>query len=128
MDLFKDILPAIQKRKKDLSNDEGFKKSYDAFLVNRALSYHADSILHANEMNLRHGLDENLQFQYYLNSIRAMNRPFQKWAKVDDNKDLEAVKEYFGYSNEKAKAALLILNDEQITYIKNKINKGGVTK
>ena len=128
MDLFKDILPAIQKTKKDLSNDEGFKKSYNAFVVNRALSYHVDCIAYAAEMNLYPGLDNDLQFQYYLNKVRSMKRKFQPWQKAEVNKDLGPIKEYFGFSNEKAKQALRILNDEHITYIKDKTNKGGVTK
>jgi Bacteriophage clamp loader A subunit len=127
-DLFKEIVPAILQTKKNVLVTEQDVKSYPPYMVNRALSQHMDCILHVNEMNRNYGLDNDLQFQYYLNSIRPMKRPFQKWAKVENDKDLDAVKEYFGYSNEKAKMALQILNNEQLTYIKNKINKGGVTK
>lgn len=126
MDLFKDILPAIQKTKKDLTNDQDFKKSYNAFVVNRALSYHVDSILHANEMNLRHGLDENLQFQYYLSVIRSMKRPFIKWVKPPSDDDLIAVKQYFKISTSKAREALKLLDVEKIKQIKEKISIGGV--
>ena len=127
-DLFKEIVPAILKTKQNVLQTEQDVKSYPAYMVNKAVSYYVDCIMYANEMNLNHGLDNDLQFQYYLNSIRPMKRQYQKWQKVEDDKNLEAVKEYYGYSNEKARMALLILNDEQITYIKNKINKGGVTK
>ena len=40
-------------------------------------------------------------------------------------KDIEYVKEYYGYSNEKAKSALDILDDEQLQTIKRSLNKGG---
>ena len=128
MDLFKDIIPAILQTKKNVLETEQDIKSYAPYMVNKALSYHMDCIFYVNEMNKNYGLDNELQFQYYLNSVRSMKRPFQKWAKAETNDDLESVKEYFGFSNEKAKQALQILNNEQITFIKNKINKGGVTK
>jgi hypothetical protein len=127
-DLFKEVIPAILQTKKNVLNDEQDVKKYDAFIVNKALSYHIDCILYANAMNMAHDLDNDLQFQFYLNTIRPMKRKFQPWQKAEVDKDLEPIKEYFGFSNEKAKHALRILNDEQITYIKNITNKGGVTK
>lgn len=127
-DLFKEVIPALLQTKKNVLKDEQDVKKYDAFIVNKALSYHIDCILYANEMNMAHGLDNDLQFQFYLNTVRPMKRKFQSWQKAEVNKDLEPIKEYFGFSNEKAKHALRILNDEQITYIKNITNKGGVTK
>ena len=126
MDLFKDILPSIQKTKKDLSDESDFKKSYNAFVVNRALSYHVDSILYANEMNVRHGLDENLQYHFYLNSIRSMKRKFQPWVKKEKNDILDAIKEYHKFSSAKALEALRILSHDQIEHIINKTKKGGV--
>ena len=87
-----------------------------------------DCILYANEMNLYSEIDKDLQYQYLLNTIRSMKRKFQPWQKASADKDLECVKEYFGYSNQKAKEALRILNDEQIAEIKAKTNKGGMNK
>ena len=127
-DLFKEVIPAILQTKTNVLVDEHDVKKYDAFIVNKALSFHVDCILHANEMNKFHGLDNDLQFQYYLNTIRSMKRKYQPWQKAEVNKDLEPIKEYFGFSNEKAKQALRVLNDEHITLIKEKTNKGGVTK
>jgi len=124
-DLFKEIIPSILQTKKDVLDDE---KSYNAFIVNRALSYHIDCILYANQMNMNHGLPGKLQYQYFLNTIRPMKRKFQPWQKQEAIKNLECVKEYFGYSNEKAKEALRILNSDQIAFIKEKIDKGGVNK
>ncbi len=129
-DLFKEIIPSILQTKKDYLVDEYEEKLYesDAYRVNRALSYHMDCILYANQMNMNPQLDGKLQYQYYINTIRSMKRKFQPWQKVDKNSDLDAVKEYFGFNNEKAKQALRILNNDQITLIKEKTNKGGVTK
>jgi len=127
-DLFKEIVPSILQTKKNVIRDEIDLKDYKAFMVNRALSYHLDCILYANEMNVHNQLDPDMQYSYLLNTIRPMKRKFQPWQKAEVNKDLECVKQYFGYSNEKAKDVLRILNDEQIAEIKAKTNKGGVIK
>ena len=127
-DLFKDIIPSILQTKKNVLQDEIDVKDYTPFVVNRALSYHMDCILYANEMNLYPEMDKDLQYQYLLNTIRSMKRKFQPWQKASADKDLECVKEYFGYSNQKAKEALRILNDEQIAEIKATTIKGGVNK
>jgi len=125
-DLFKEIVPSILQTKKNVFNEEREYKDYKPFMVNRALSFHMDCVLYANELNLNSGLDSDMQYQYLLNTIRPMKRKFQPWQKAEVLKDIECVKQYFGYSNEKAKEALRILNDEQIAEIKAKTNKGGV--
>jgi hypothetical protein len=127
-DLFKEIVPSILQTKKNVFQDEYEYKDYAPLMVNRALSYHMDCVLYANEMNLNPSLDKDMQYSYLLNTIRSMKRKFQPWQKSSADKDLECVKVYFGYSNEKAKEALRILTDEQIAEIKAKTNKGGVTK
>ena len=127
-DLFKEVIPSILQTKKNVFQDEYDYKDYTPFVVNRALSYHMDCVLYANEMNLNPSLDKDLQYSYLLNTIRSMKRKFQPWQKASTDKDLECVKVYFGYSNEKAKEALRILTEEQIAEIKAKTNKGGVTK
>ena len=127
-DLFKEILPSILQTKKSPFRDEIDYKDYKPFIINRSLSYHMDCVLYANEMNLHPEIDSDHQYSYLLNTIRSMKRKFQPWQKTLADKDIECVKEYFGYSNEKAKEALRILNDEQIAEIKAKIIKGGVTK
>ena len=121
-DLFKDIIPSILQTKKNVLDDE---KDYVPFVVNRALSFHYDCIMHANQMNMHSGIDKKLQYDFYLNSIRSYRRPYQKWLKKETIENLNAVKEYFKYSNEKAQEALSILSDEQISAIKEKIDKGG---
>lgn len=128
MDLFKDIIPSILQTKKCVINDEIDQKDYVSFVVNRALSYHLDCVLYANEMNMYNGLDKDMQYQYLLNSVRSMKRKFQPWQKSNVIKDLECVKEYFGFSNNKAKDALRILSEDQLSEIREKTHKGGVNK
>ena len=124
-DLFKEIIPSILQTKKSPFQDELDYKDYNAFVVNRALSYHMDCILYINQMNLHPDLEKDMQYQYLLNTIRPMKRKFQPWQKASADKDIESVKLYFGYSNEKAKEALRILNDEQLAEIRRKTDKGG---
>jgi hypothetical protein len=115
----------LHKKKQDDDFDIG---SYAPFLVNRSLSYHMDCILYVSEMNIKANIDKDMQYQYLLNSIRPMKRKFEPWQKSSVDKNIECVKEFFGYSNQKAKDALSILTDEQIAEIKIKIDKGGVKK
>ena len=112
-------------RKKKPDGDLDFV-DYAPFIVNRSLSYHMDCVLYANEMNLYPGTDKDIQYQYFLNSIRPMKRGFQPWQKSKTDENIECVKTYFGYSDAKAKEALRILTDEQIADIKTKIDTGGV--
>ena len=122
----KEYLNAINHTKKNVmdSEDTMWVKKYPAFIVNKVLSGFQDTIMLVNEMNRNHFLDKDMQFQFLLNSIRSKKRysPFLRASKI---KDIECVKEYYGYNNEKAKSALDILNDEQISAIKTKLNKGG---
>jgi len=104
--------------------DDVDEKSYTPFMINRSLSYFPDTVLFANEMNANHHLDKKLQFHFLINTIRKRKR-FSKWAKPIKESDLEVVKEYYGYSNEKAKQALSLLSDEQINLLKQKVYKGG---
>ena len=126
-DLFKDYLPAINHTKKNLmdSDDVMWEKKYPAFMVNKVLSGFSDTIMLTNEMNRNHFLDRDMQFQFLLNSIRSKKRftPFLRASKI---KDIECVKEYYGYSNEKAKSALNILTKEQLKLIKERLYKGGI--
>lgn len=121
-DLFKDIIPSILQHKRPVLEDN---KQYHAFVVNRALSFHYDCVLPANEMNLYPGLSGTMQYQYLLNTVRGYKRPFRKWEKRETIDDLDAVREYYNYSYEKAKEALVLLNAAQLEEIRKAINKGG---
>jgi len=106
-------------------DDELDFKDYAPFIVNRSLSYHIDCVLYANEMNLWPSTDKDMQYQYLLNSIRPMKRKFAPWQKSKNDENIDCLKTYLGYSNQKAKEALRILTDEQIAEIKRKTDKGG---
>ena len=119
-----DYLTAINDTKKDVMIDDIAEKGYNAFMVNRGLSYFNDTVLFANEMNLNAHLDNRLQFDFLINIVRRRKR-FSKWMKPETASDVEVVKEYYGYSNEKASQALTLLTPEQIIDIKKKVYKGG---
>jgi len=122
----KDYLKAINQSKEKLmdGDDQEWEKKYPPFIVNKCLSPFPDTIQLVNEMNQLPHLDKKLQFDFLINSLRPRKR-FSPWMKAKKLDNLEYVKEYYGYSNEKAKTALEILNDEQISAIKKKLNKGG---
>ena len=119
-----DYLNSINLTKQDIMVDDICEKAYNSFMINRGLSYFPDTIIIANEMNRHHQADNKLQYHFLINMIRKRKR-FSKWAKAQKESDIDAVKEYYGYSNEKARQALTLLSPDQITIIKNKVSKGG---
>lgn len=128
MDLFKEVLPSILSTKQYQIQCEEDEKKYDAFMVNRALSFHKDCVLYANEMNINFHLDKKLQYDFLFHGIKKGKRPYQKWIKPDFIENLSNVKEYFGYSDQKAKEALRILSDQDLEDISKKLEKGGQQK
>jgi hypothetical protein len=123
-----DYVNQILYGKKDLIVDAATEKEYNAYIVNRALSYHSDCVLFANEMNQRHFVDKKMQNSFLINTIRSKKRPFAKWVKSEKSENLQCVKAYFGYSDNKAKEVLRLLSDEQIQQIKEKTETGGLRK
>ena len=123
----KDYLKAINETKHPLldTDDLTWEKKYPPYIVNKILSMFYDTIMNANEMNGFHFLPKKMQFHYFINSIRKRKRFGGKWITQTKLKNLEYVKEYYGYSNEKAKQALSILSDKQIEEIKTTLTKGG---
>ena len=115
---------AINYTKKNIMVDDIAEKQYNPFMVNRTLSYFNDTVLMANEMNLNHHLDNRLQFDFFINIIRKKKR-FSKWNKPETVSDVEVVKQYYGYSNEKARQVLTLLTSKQIDELKKKVFKGG---
>ena len=122
----KEYLNAINFTKKNLmdSDDLLWQKKYPAFIVNKILSGFQDCIMLVNEMNRNHFVDKDMQFQFLLNSIRSKKRysPFLRSSKL---KDLDVIKEYYGYNNDKAKTALDIFTKDEVKLIKEKLFKGG---
>lgn len=120
-----DFINAITQTKEKLFEDPQAYKDYSSYMVNRGLSYFQDTIFYANEMNRLYDLPSDMQFNFFINIITKKKR-FSKWAKKEkDSKSFLLVKEYFGYSDEKARQALNILNDEQLAIIEQKLYKGG---
>ena len=111
--------------KKDIIRDDLDEKSYLPYMINHSFSYFSDTVLLANEMNLNHHLDNKLQNDFFINTIRKNPKRFSKWNKVKHDGDFEAVKEYYGYNNDKTRSALSLLSTEQIDIIKKKVDHGG---
>jgi hypothetical protein len=108
-------------------NDKLAEKEYQSYIVNKGLSNYPDTVLYSNEMNIHNHLDNLLQYSYLLNSIRPMKR-WAKWNKKEDVNDMDIVKEYYGFSNEKAKSALSILSLDQLKEIRTKLQRGGINE
>lgn len=124
-ELFKDIIPAILQTKQVVI-DETNETDYVPFIVNKALSFHKDCVFYANEMNKYHDLPKILQNQYYLNTVRAWKRPFQKWQKLEKDDNIDIIMEYYGMSRDKAKEAFKLLTDDQINTLRGYLDKGGL--
>jgi hypothetical protein len=121
----KDWLNSINQTKQNLIEENPeLKKEYPPFIINKCLSGQIDCILFVNEMNINHHLDKDMQYSFYLNTLRKRKR-FSPWLRKDKITDLECVKQYYGYSNEKASQALKILTKEQINFIKKRLETGG---
>ncbi len=121
----KDWLNSINHTKKNLiDEDPSIEREYSPYVINRCLSGHLDCIMPVNEMNRYHFLPKKIQYDFFINILRSKKR-FSPWLRKDEIKDLDLVKRYYGYSNEKAKQALRILTQEQLNFIKSKFEIGG---
>ncbi len=118
-----DFVNDINHKKENVLTEENESK-YVPYVVNKSMSYFIDTIFQANEMNVRHTIDKRLQFDFLLNSVRSKKR-FSKWAKPEKLESVEVIKEYYGYSNDKAKDVATILSHDDIEKIKDKLDKGG---
>ena len=119
-----DFVKSVSYDKKDLMVDEVEEKAYQPFLINKALSYHQDAVFLTNEMNVRHGVDNRLQYQFFLNTLRKRQR-FSKWQKPYISKKIDTVKSYYKISTKEAKDYAEILSDKQIRELKNSMKTGG---
>ena len=122
----KDWLNSVNFTKENLiEEDPDAIKEYPPYIVNRCLSGHLDTVMFANEMNKFPNLDKDLQYHFFLNTLRKKKR-FSPWLRKDKVTDLEIIKQYYGYSNEKALNALKILTPDQINFIKQRLDIGGI--
>ena len=119
-----DFANAINHSKEKLIVDDWSEKQYNPWIVNKSMSYGADTVIYANEMNSRPHLDRRLQFDFLINTVRPRKR-FNKWLKPETVDALEIIQEYYGYSIGKARQVLPLLDDAQLEIIKKKLNKGG---
>ena len=121
----KDWLNSINLNKNNIIiEDPDTERKYAPFIINKCMSGHLDTVLLANEMNMNHSLSKSLQYDFFLNSVRKKKR-FSPWLRKDKIKNLDVVKQYYGYSNEKATQVLRILTSEQIAFIRSKLEIGG---
>jgi len=121
----KDWLNSINLNKNNIiKEDPDTERKYAPFIINKCMSGHLDTVLLANEMNMNHSLSKSLQYDFFLNSVRKKKR-FSPWLRKDKIKNLDVVKQYYGYSNEKATQVLRILTSEQIAFIRSKLEIGG---
>jgi hypothetical protein len=120
----KDWLNSINFTKENLMENVENIKEYSPYIINRCLSGNIDCVMYVNEMNMSHHLDKDMQYSFYLNTLRKKKR-FSLWLRKDKVTDLECIKQYYGYSNEKASQALKILTKEQINFIKQRLDIGG---
>ena len=121
----KDYLYSINQSKKNILDDDlDAQKKYPPYIVNRCLSSFTDTILFANEMNKHPNLAKKLQYDFFLNSLRKRKR-YSPWLRKEQIENLELVKKYYGYSNEKAKQVLHILTREQLSFIRDRLDTGG---
>jgi hypothetical protein len=121
----KDWLNSINHNKNHIIDEDPLlEKEYPSYIINKCMAGHIDTIMYANEININHTLVKKLQYDFYINIVRKRKR-FSPWLRKDKIKDLDAVKSYYGYSNEKAEQALRILTEDQLNFIKAKIDIGG---
>ena len=120
-----DFLNSINYSKEKLIVDDWSEKQYNAYVINKGLSFSPDTVIQANEMNSRPHLDKLLQYSFLINIIRPKKR-FNKWIKSEKIEVIEIVKDYYGYSTEKARQVVSILTIEHIDTLKQKLQKGGV--
>ena len=124
----KDWLNSLNFTKENLLDDDPhLVKEYPPYIINRCFSGHMDAVMYAQEMNKYHFLDKDLQYNFYLNILRKRKR-FSPWIRKEKVSDLDYVKRYYGYSNEKASQVMKILTPDQITYIKQRLETGGSKK
>ena len=110
-----------------MDEDPEVEKDYIPFLVNRSLGYFMDTIMYANEMNQKNSLDHKLQYDFLLNIIRPRKR-FSKWLKKSKDDNIDLIKKFYGYSYTKAKDVVDILSEDQLKYIRSKLDTGGLRK
>jgi len=119
-----DIINTINNKTK-LEWDEVTEKTYSPFIINRGLSFNMQTVLFANMMNQYPQLEKRMQYDFYFNGIPKGKR-FDKWQKkLDAEKNVKLLQDFFDINIDRATEALKLLSNEQLDMIKQKMNKGG---
>jgi len=119
-----DFLNDLSYLKKDILTDEN-QAEYSPYMINKFLSMDVTTVLYANEMNIRPAIPKKIQYQYYLHAIKKSKRYF-KYLKTTKEKNIDLLKEYFSYSDRRAREVLPLFSEPELEYIKNKLQKGGI--
>ncbi len=127
MEIF-DYLNDIGYKKENIlkDGDEIIEAGYQPYRINKFLSQHIDCLFLANDMNFHNHIDNKLQFDYFINTIRKKFRQSSKWLKAEQVDEIDLIKEYYNYNNSKAKEVLNLLSEKDIEFIKRKLRKGGL--
>lgn len=118
-----EFLNDVCSNKKYILSEE-CEKEYNSYMMNRWLSMRVDTLMYAQEMNCNSHLPKNMQYDYYFYSIKKQKRKFD-YIKHKRQDDIDIIKEYYGYSDLRAKELLPLLSSDDINYIKSKLYKGG---
>lgn len=126
-DLFKEWLPSLTEKKGYLfekGKEDQIERKYPTFMINRALSQYADTVILVNEMNRYPSLDAKLHYDFLYHTIDKKRR-FSKWAKATKNETINTIVEAYNISPRKAEEISDILSDEDIENLKSYLYKGG---
>ena len=126
-----DYINSITTNKKNMmrgsENDTLAEKQYNAWIVNKGLSYFPDTILHANLMNMNHHLGNRPQYEFLLNSIRPSKR-YAKWVKDEGDEDLDTVCSFYACNKNVGREYLSLLSSDQIKAMKKQQETGGIKR
>lgn len=101
------------------------KKNYIPFLINRALSYHHDTIMLANEVNMRHQMPLQWQYDFYRLAIAPKKKRFAKWSKPSEDELVELISSTYQVNRQKAISIRSLLNSNDINNLRTITERGG---
>ncbi|MBC8443065.1 MAG: DNA polymerase clamp loader subunit A [Proteobacteria bacterium] len=114
-----DFLNSINSTKKNiLDGCPEAERLYTPFVVNRCLSYFPDTIMQSNEMNMSSHMDSKIQYDYLLNSTRSRRR-FSKWFKIENDSDVELIKQHYNINTRRAREYKKLMTKENIISLRN---------
>ena len=119
-----DFIKSISNTKNDMLKDNpDNERHYEAYIINKGLSYFPDTVLFANEMNLYPEIPAKAQYYYYMNSIRKGNR-FSKWFKRDDDLDQKMIQKLYNVRPEIAKMYMKNISETDMKKLHELVETG----